>query len=73
MLELFNKIFKNSPMNFIPQIQPWIDNRELIELKKVIDSTYISENKLNDICNLSQGLSILRLISKIKNEKKKNF
>ena len=48
MLELFNKIFKNSPMNFIPQIQPWIDNRELIELKKVIDSTYISENKFND-------------------------
>jgi len=28
----------------IPQIQPWIDNQELKELKKVIDSTFITEN-----------------------------
>ena len=28
----------------IPQIQPWIDNSELNELKKVIKSTYITEN-----------------------------
>ena len=30
----------------IPQIQPWIDESELIELKKVIGSTYISESTL---------------------------
>ncbi len=28
----------------IPQIEPWIDNKELIELKKVIKSTFITEN-----------------------------
>ena len=33
----------------------------------------ILKNKLNNICNLSQGLLILKLISKIKNGKKKNF
>ncbi len=32
-------------MDFIPQIQPWIDNAELEELAKVIKSTYISENE----------------------------
>ena len=31
---------------FIPQIEPWIDSNELFHLKRVIDSTYISENKL---------------------------
>ncbi len=31
-------------MDFIPQIQPWIDDSELEELRKVISSTYISEN-----------------------------
>ncbi len=31
-------------MDFIPQIQPWIDGRELAELKKVVDSGFISEN-----------------------------
>jgi perosamine synthetase len=44
----FNKIFKKPVRNFIPQIQPWIDKRELIELKKVIDSTYVSESKLTE-------------------------
>lgn len=32
-------------MDFIPQIQPWIDDSELEELAKVIKSTYISENE----------------------------
>lgn len=32
-------------MDFIPQIQPWIDKAELDELAKVINSTYISENE----------------------------
>lgn len=32
-------------MNFIPQIQPWIDSSELGEIKKVIESTYITENE----------------------------
>lgn len=31
-------------MDFIPQIQPWIDGAELAELKKVLDSGFISEN-----------------------------
>ena len=41
-----NKIFKKPIRNFIPQIQPWIDKSELVELKRVIDSTFISENEL---------------------------
>jgi perosamine synthetase len=32
--------------DFIPQIEPWIDNSELKELKRVIDSTFVTENKL---------------------------
>ena len=32
--------------DFIPQIEPWIDERELHYLKKVIDSTYVTEHKL---------------------------
>ena len=32
-------------MHFIPQIQPWIDESELEELRKVIDSTFITEHK----------------------------
>ena len=30
---------------YIPQIEPWVDNEELIQLTKVIESTYISEHK----------------------------
>lgn len=30
----------------IIQIQPWIDNSELIELKKVINSTFVTENSM---------------------------
>ena len=48
MKKIFNKIFNKSVRDFIPQIQPWIDKRELIELKKVIDSTYVSESKLTE-------------------------
>lgn len=32
-------------MDFIPQIQPWIDSDDLVEIKKVIDSTFVSENE----------------------------
>tara|TARA_R100000388_G_scaffold94967_2_gene84565 strand:- start:13779 stop:14885 length:1107 start_codon:yes stop_codon:yes gene_type:complete len=32
--------------DFIPQIEPWIDERELYYLKKVVDSTYVTENVL---------------------------
>ncbi|MDA8558471.1 DegT/DnrJ/EryC1/StrS family aminotransferase [Flavobacteriaceae bacterium] len=48
MRKIFDKLFKKSVRNFIPQIQPWIDKSELIELKRVIDSTYISENQLTE-------------------------
>ena len=46
--KILNKIFKKNERKFIPQIQPWIDNSELNELKKVVDSTFISENKLTE-------------------------
>ena len=32
--------------DFIPQIEPWIDNQELVQLKRAIDSTYVTENTL---------------------------
>ena len=32
--------------DFIPQIEPWIDNSELIELQRVVNSTFVTENKL---------------------------
>lgn len=32
--------------DFIPQIEPWIDEQELIQLKRVVDSTYVTENEL---------------------------
>ena len=32
--------------DFIPQIEPWIDNNELKHLKRVIDSTYVVEHNL---------------------------
>lgn len=31
---------------FIPQIEPWIDGKELKQLKRVIKSTYVVENEL---------------------------
>ena len=33
-------------MDFIPQIEPWIDDRELFYLKQVIESTYVTEHDL---------------------------
>ena len=30
----------------IPQIQPWIDDSEWLEVKQVIESTYLTENKV---------------------------
>jgi perosamine synthetase len=43
---------------FIPQIEPWIDGKELKQLKRVIKSTYVVENKLtaefeNIVANLA--------------------
>ena len=35
-------------MKYIPQIEPWIDDGEMIELAEVIKSTYITENKKTD-------------------------
>ena len=32
--------------DFIPQIEPWIDDNELKHLKRVIDSTYVVEHEL---------------------------
>lgn len=32
----------------IPQIQPWIDDSEWQEVKQVIESTYLTENKVTD-------------------------
>ena len=32
--------------DFIPQIEPWIDESELVQLKRVIDSTFVTENEL---------------------------
>jgi len=32
--------------DFIPQIEPWIDDSELTQLKRVVDSTYVTENEL---------------------------
>ena len=48
MKSILSKIFYKRTRKFIPQIQPWIDKRELIELKKVVDSTYVSESKLTE-------------------------
>ncbi len=31
---------------YIPQIEPWIDDEELIQLKRVIQSTYVTEHEL---------------------------
>ena len=46
MRKIFDKLFKKSVRKFIPQIQPWIDNEELIQLKRVISSTYVTESSL---------------------------
>ena len=35
-------------MKKIIQIEPWINNLELDELKKVISSTFVTESKLNE-------------------------
>jgi perosamine synthetase len=32
----------------IPQIQPWIDDSEWQEIKRVMDSTYLTENKVTE-------------------------
>ena len=43
-------------LKYIPQIEPWIDDKELIQLTKVIESTYISENKkTEEFLNLILG------------------
>jgi len=35
-------------MDFIPQIEPWIDHEELEQLTRVVDSTYVTEHKLTE-------------------------
>ncbi len=32
--------------DFIPQIEPWIDESELVELKRVVESTFVTESEL---------------------------
>lgn len=32
----------------IPQIQPWIDDSEWLEVKGVMESTYLTENKVTE-------------------------
>lgn len=32
----------------IPQIQPWIDTQEWEEVKRVIESTYLTENRATE-------------------------
>lgn len=39
------KLNNHKKQSIIPQIQPWIDQRELRELIKVIDSTWITEGR----------------------------
>lgn len=44
--------------DFIPQIEPWIDGEELVQLTRVIDSTYVTEHDLTSefekmICRLT--------------------
>lgn len=34
--------------DFIPQIEPWIDQAEFEQLRRVIDSTYVTENQLTE-------------------------
>ena len=34
--------------DFIPQIQPWIDEKELRQLERVIASTYVTEHRLTE-------------------------
>lgn len=42
----------------IPQIQPWIDETELNELKRVVDSTYVTEHNLTkEFEDLTQKLT----------------
>jgi perosamine synthetase len=35
-------------MGFIPQIEPWIDESELVQLKRVIESTFVTEHVLTE-------------------------
>jgi perosamine synthetase len=52
------EIFKKDSfmINFIPQIEPWIDDKELTQITEVIKNTYISENKkTEEFLNLILG------------------
>ena len=52
--------------DFIPQIEPWIDHLELNHLKKVIDSTYVTEHNMTkefedlitDLTNSAYAISV---------------
>ena len=52
--------------DFIPQIEPWIDESELVQLKRVIKNTYVTEHELTkefetliqDLTNSTYAISI---------------
>jgi len=48
---------KPRELRMIPQIEPWIDEKELYEVKRVIESTYITENKFT--AEFEQGIKEL--------------
>lgn len=38
----------HSTQQFIPQIQPWIDEQEWLEVRRVMESTYLTENRATE-------------------------
>ena len=51
--------------DFIIQIEPWIDHEELEQLKKVVDSTFVSEHHLND-----EFENLIKWVEQLKDETK---
>lgn len=43
-----NFLTGSNGVTFLPQIQPWIDRAELRELKRVVESTFVSENLVTE-------------------------
>jgi perosamine synthetase len=55
---IFQPLLQNPIYIMITQIEPWIDNDELIQLKRIIDSTFVVEHDLTKefeqmICDLT--------------------
>ena len=49
--------------DFIPQIEPWIDELELVQLKRVVDNTYVTEHQefeglIRDLTGSSYAVSM---------------